>query len=279
MVRPGIAERVSPLAGPPAPPTYDMLVSALINDVVAEPGPPDVLLVLDDYHLISSDSVQSSVRFLLDHRPPQLRVVLAGRSDPPLGLARYRGRGELGEVRAADLRFNLDEAAALLRQVLADLDLSVAAALAERTEGWAVGLQLAALSLRTQPDVARFVAAFTGSHRYVLDYLTEEVLGRQRQDLRNFLLETSVLDRLSGSLCNVWWRREGQVTTTAWGTTTWPGCTAARAASMPPPPRASGPWKRPASRGRDCGQPPARRWSAWVRSPISGTISTRPWST
>jgi ATP/maltotriose-dependent transcriptional regulator MalT len=154
-VRPGIAERVSPLAGPPAPPAYDALVSALINEVAAEPDQPGVLLVLDDYHLIGSDSVQASVRFLLAHRPPQLRVVLASRSDPPLGLARYRGRGELGEVRAADLRFNLDEAAELLRQVSADLDLSIAAALAERTEGWAVGLQLAALSLRTQPDVAQ----------------------------------------------------------------------------------------------------------------------------
>jgi LuxR family transcriptional regulator, maltose regulon positive regulatory protein len=201
-VRPGIAERVGPLAGPPPPPSYDALVSALINDVVADPGRPDVLLVLDDYHLISADTLQASVRFLLDHRPPQLRVVLASRADPPLGLARYRGRGELGEVRAADLRFSVDEAAELLRQVSADLDRSVAAALAERTEGWAVGLQLAALSLRTQPDVARFVAAFTGSHRYVLDYLTEEVLGRQRQDLRDFLLQTSVLERLSGSLCN-----------------------------------------------------------------------------
>ena len=201
-VRPGMAERLGPLAGPPAPLAYDALVSALINDVVADPGLPDVLLVLDDYHLISSDTLQASVRFLLDHRPPQLRVVLASRSDPPLGLARYRGRGELAEVRAADLRFNVDEAAELLRQVSADLDLPSAAALAERTEGWAVGLQLAALSLRTQPDVARFVAAFTGSHRYVLDYLTEEVLGRQREDLRNFLLETSVLERLSGSLCN-----------------------------------------------------------------------------
>ena len=202
VVRPGLAERLGPLAGPPAPPAYDALVSALINDVVADPGLPDVLLVLDDYHLISSDTLQASVRFLLDHRPPQLRVVLASRSDPPLGLARYRGRGELGEVRAADLRFTVDEAAELLRQVAADLDLAAAAALAERTEGWAVGLQLAALSLRTQPDVARFVAAFTGSHRYVLDYLTEEVLARQREDLRNFLLETSVLERLSGSLCN-----------------------------------------------------------------------------
>jgi len=201
-VRPGMAERLGPLAGPPAPPAYDALVSGLINDVVAEPGLPDVLLVLDDYHLISSVTLQASVRFLLDHRPPQLRVVLASRSDPPLGLARYRGRGELAEVRAADLRFTVDEAAELLRQVSADLDRTAAAALAERTEGWAVGLQLAALSLRTQPDVARFVAAFTGSHRYVLDYLTEEVLGQQREDLRNFLLETSVLERLSGSLCH-----------------------------------------------------------------------------
>ena len=202
VVRPGMAERLGPLAGPPAPLAYDALVSALINDVVADPGLPDVLLVLDDYHLISSDTLQASVRFLLAHRPPQLRIVLASRSDPPLGLARYRGRGELAEVRAADLRFKVDEAAELLRQVSADLDLPSAAALAERTEGWAVGLQLAALSLRTQPDVARFVAAFTGSHRYVLDYLTEEVLGRQREDLRNFLLETSVLERLNGSLCH-----------------------------------------------------------------------------
>src|SRR5690242_1670750 len=217
MVRPGIAERMSPLAGPPAPPAYDSLVSALINEVAAEPDQPGVLLVLDDYHLISSDTLQASVRFLLDHRPPQLRVVLASRSDPPLGLARYRGRGELGEVRAADLRFTVDEAAELLRQVAADLDLAAAAALAERTEGWAVGLQLAALSLRTQPDVARFVAAFTGSHRYVLDYLTEEVLARQREDLRNFLLETSVLDRLSGSLCNaVTGRDDGQHSSKRW---------------------------------------------------------------
>jgi LuxR family transcriptional regulator, maltose regulon positive regulatory protein len=153
--RPGLAERVGPLAGPPPPPAHDALVSALINDVVADPDMPEVLLVLDDYHLISSDSVHSSVRFLLEHRPPQLRIVFAGRSDPPLGLARYRGRGELSEVRAADLRFNVDEAAELLRQVAADLDLPAVTALAERTEGWAAGLQLAALSLRSQPDIAR----------------------------------------------------------------------------------------------------------------------------
>ena len=112
------------------------------------------------------------------------------------------GEASWVEVRAADLRFTVDEAAALLRQVSADLAPSAVAALAERTEGWAVGLQLAALSLRTQPDADRFVAAFTGSHRYILDYLTEEVLGRQRAEVRNFLLETSVLDRLNGSLCD-----------------------------------------------------------------------------
>ena len=198
----GIAERVGPLAGPPPPSAYDALVSALINDVVAESGLPGVLLVFDDYQLITSQTVHASVRFLLEHRPPQLHVVLASRSDPPLGLARFRGRGELGEVRAADLRFNVDEAAELLRQASADLDLSAAAALAERTEGWAAGLQLAALSLRGQPDIARFVAAFTGSHRYILDYLAEEVLEQQPEDLREFLLETSVLERLNGSLCD-----------------------------------------------------------------------------
>ncbi len=211
VLRPGIAGRVGPPAGSPPPSAYDALVTALINDVMAEPDLPDVLLVLDDYHLISSGSVHTPVRFLLEHRPPQLHIALASRSDPPLGLARYRGRGELGEVRASDLRFNLDEAGELLRQVAAELDLSVVAALTERTEGWAVGLQLAALSLRSQPDIARFVAAFTGSHRYILDYLGEEILERQRPELRDFLLETSVLDRLNGSLCDaVTGRHDGQ---------------------------------------------------------------------
>jgi LuxR family maltose regulon positive regulatory protein len=200
--RPGIAGRVGPPAGSPPPSAYETLVTALINDLVTEPELPDVLLVLDDYHLISSEDVHAPVRFLLEHRPPQLRIALASRSDPPLALPRYRGRGELGEVRASDLRFNLDEAGALLGQVTAGLDHPTVAALAERTEGWAVGLQLAALSLRSQPDVARFVAAFTGSHRYILDYLGEEILERQRPELRDFLLETSVLERLNGPLCD-----------------------------------------------------------------------------
>jgi LuxR family transcriptional regulator, maltose regulon positive regulatory protein len=220
-VRPGIAERVGPLAGPPPPPSFDGLTTALINDVVADrPGPTDparsgVVLVLDDYHLIDNEAVHASLRFLLQHRPSQLHVVVAGRADPPLGLAQLRARGQLKELRVADLRFNVEEAAELLAQTDAGreqpLTPAAVAALAARTEGWAAGLQLAALSLREQTDVDGFVTAFTGSHRYVLDYLTEEVLERQASDVREFLLETSVLERLSGSLCDaVTGRRDSQ---------------------------------------------------------------------
>ena len=172
-----------------------------------------MLLVLDDYHVICAGPVHESLGFLLAHRPPGLVLVLASRADPPLGLARWRVRGQLAELRAAELRFTAGEAAALLEQVagapvraLPDNDV---AALAARTEGWAAGLQLAALSLRGQPDVAGFVAAFTGSHRYVLDFLAEEVLERQSGDVRTFLLETSVLERLSGSLCDAVTGRDG----------------------------------------------------------------------
>ena len=150
---------------------------------------------------------------MLEHRPPGLRLVLASRSDPPLALARLRGRGQLAELRAAELRFTADEAAALLRQVAAGpgaaLPDTAVAALAARTEGWAAGLQLAALSLRGQPDAAGFVAAFTGSHRFVLDFLAEEVLEHQSEQVRTFLLETSVLERLSGPLCDAVTGRTG----------------------------------------------------------------------
>ena len=212
-VRPGLAERVSPLLGPPAPSSYEGLVTALINELAAGSGAGGALLVLDDYHLIDSAAVHTSLGFLLEHRPPGLRVVLASRSDPPLALARLRGRGQLAELRVAELRFSGAEAAALLRQGAAGpgaaLPDTVVAALAARTEGWAAGLQLAALSLRGQPDAAGFTAAFTGSHRYVLDFLTEEVLERQPGQLREFLLETSVLERLSGELCDAVTGRAG----------------------------------------------------------------------
>ena len=207
-VCPGIGGRVGPLLGPPAPSSFEPLVTTLINELTARPsaGAGDVLLVLDDYHLIDSQPVHASLKFLLEHRPPGLQVALSSRADPPLALARLRARGQLAELRAAELRFTADEAAALLQQVAAGPGVALpdadVAALAARTEGWAAGLQLAALSLRGQEDMAGFVAAFTGSHRYVLDYLAEEVLERQGEEVRAFLLETSVLERLSGELCD-----------------------------------------------------------------------------
>ena len=173
----------------------------------------EALLVLDDYHLIDSEAVHESVGFLLEHGPPGLHLVLATRSDPPLPLARLRGRGQLTELRAAELRFTTDEAAALLRHVAAGagaaLPDAAVTALVARTEGWAAGLQLAGLSLRGHSDTAGFVAAFAGSHRYVLDFLAEEVLEQQSEQVRGFLLETSVLERLSGELCDAVTGRPG----------------------------------------------------------------------
>ena len=203
---PGIEAEVGPLLGPPAPPSFEGLAAAVINALVDEPCSEGLLLVLDDYHLIDSEPVHRSLGFLLEHRPPDLRLVLASRSDPPLALARLRARGELADIRATDLRFTDGEAAELLRNLAARPGLvlpdSAATALSARTEGWAAGLQLAALSLRGQPDVAGFVAAFRGSHRYVLDYLAEEVLAGQTEQVRAFLLDTSILNALSGPLCD-----------------------------------------------------------------------------
>ncbi len=211
-VRPGIAERVVPLLGPPAPPSFEGLVTGLVNELAEQPDAGEVLLVLDDYHLIEAQPVHASVTFLLEHLPEGLRVVLASRADPLLPLARLRARGQLAEVRAAELRFTTAEAGALLREAVGrDLPDDAVAALVSRTEGWAAGLQLAGLSLRGQSDVAGLVASFSGSHRYVLDYLAEEVLERQPEQLRGFLLETSVLERLSGALCDaVTGRTDGQ---------------------------------------------------------------------
>src|SRR5580704_13604743 len=199
---PGIGERVGLLLGPPAPPSFEGLVTALINELAARRGDGEVLLVLDDYHRIDARPVHGSVGFLVEHLPPGLHLVLASRADPPLPLARLRAGGQLAELRAADLRFSPEEAAALLHESAgADLPPAAVAALAARTEGWVAGLQLAALSLGGQTDPAGFVAAFSGSHRYVLDYLAEEVLDRQQEEMRSFLLETSLLERLSGGPC------------------------------------------------------------------------------
>jgi LuxR family transcriptional regulator, maltose regulon positive regulatory protein len=203
--RPGIGDRLAPLLGPPAPSSFQGLVTALINDLAAD----QALLVLDDYHLISAQQVHETLSFLVEHRPAGICMVLASRSDPPLPLARLRARGQLTEIRVAELRFTPAEAGELLEQAASALPDASVAALAARTEGWAAGLQLAALSLRGHDDAAGFVAAFTGSHRYVLDYLAEDVLEGQDAQLRMFLLETSVLERLSGPLCDAVTGREG----------------------------------------------------------------------
>jgi LuxR family transcriptional regulator, maltose regulon positive regulatory protein len=208
--RPGLAGRVGPLLGPPSTGSFEGLVAALINELAADPGPDEVLLVLDDYHLVDSGPVHESVAFLLENLLPGLRVAVSGRADPPLPLARLRARGQLTELRAADLRFTGEEAAALLAEAAGpDLPPVAAEALVARTEGWAAGLQLAGLSLRGHADPAGFAAAFSGSHRFVLDYLADEVLDGQTEQVRAFLLETSVLERLSGELCDAVTGRAG----------------------------------------------------------------------
>jgi LuxR family maltose regulon positive regulatory protein len=182
-------------------PATEAVLATLLNDLGAVAT--DVVLVLDDFHLIEAREVQDGMAFLLDHLPPRIRLVIAGRADPALPLARLRGRGELVEVRAADLRFTPDEAAAYLNDAMG-LALTPAdvAALEGRTEGWIAALQLAALSMQGRDDVAGFIAGFAGDDRYIVDYLAEEVLQRQPDGVRDFLLQTSILTRLTGPLCD-----------------------------------------------------------------------------
>jgi LuxR family maltose regulon positive regulatory protein len=193
-------------AQPPPPPTEAML-TALLNDITAVPD--HFVLVLDDYHVIEAQAVDRALTFLLEHLPPQMRLVIATREDPHLPLARLRARGQLTELRATDLRFSLAEAAGFLNQVMGlGLAADDIAALETRTEGWIAGLQLAALALQKtlaapgQPDASAFIQSFTGSHRFVLDYLVEEVLQQQPAGVQSFLLRTSLLDRLCGPLCD-----------------------------------------------------------------------------
>jgi LuxR family maltose regulon positive regulatory protein len=209
-VHPGLEERVLPLLDTPDQPTSEAVVTAVVNELTA--GPSEFTVVLDDYHVIESPALQTSIAFLLERLPPGMHVVIAGRSDPPLPLARMRARGQLAEVRAEDLRFTREEAVALLRQVWGlDLPEQSVAMLEERTEGWVTGLQLAALSLRAGSDPAGLIRGFSGGHRYVLDYLTGEVLERQPAHVRRFLLDTSILERLCGPLCDaVTGRSDGQ---------------------------------------------------------------------
>jgi LuxR family transcriptional regulator, maltose regulon positive regulatory protein len=194
------ASALSALQVPQSPP-MEAILTALLNEIATVPDP--FALVLDDYHLITTQSVHDALTFLLEHLPPQMHLVIAGRADPPLTLARLRARGQLTELRATDLRFTLDEAAAFLNDVMAlGLSTEEIAALDVRTEGWIAGLQMAALSIRGRKDTTRFIKAFSGSHRFVLDYLVEEVLNQQSPAIQTFLLETCILERMTASLCD-----------------------------------------------------------------------------
>jgi len=183
------------------PPSTASLLAALLNEIAALPD--NFILVLDDYHVIDSKPVDEALSFLLEHLPPRMHLVITTREDPHLPLARLRARDQLTELRAADLRFTPAEASEFLNQVMGlNLSTEDITALEARTEGWIAGLQLAALSMQGRSDAASFIKSFTGSHHFILDYLVEEVLQRQPEHVRNFLLQTSILDRLSGSQCD-----------------------------------------------------------------------------
>jgi LuxR family maltose regulon positive regulatory protein len=202
-VQPGVGEQVAPLLHGPQAPPLDAVVTILINELSDMPSGAQIVLVLDDYHVIKSASVHESVGLLLHRLPPGLRLALATRTDPPLPLSRLRAGGQLAELRSTDLRFTLEETAALLAETAGfHIPATAIAELHKRTEGWAAGVQLAGLSLRDHPDPDGFVRTFSGSHRYVMDYLSEEVLARQADDVVSFLVETSLLDRLCGPLCD-----------------------------------------------------------------------------
>jgi LuxR family maltose regulon positive regulatory protein len=184
----------------PQPP-IDAFLSMLLNEIATLPQ--STILVLDDYHMIDARPIDQALAFLIERLPLQLHLVIATRVDPPLPLARLRTRGQLAEVRAADLRFTSVEVAAFLTEVMGlNLAAQDIAVLEARTEGWIAGLQLAALSMQGHQDIPGFIQAFAGDHRYIVDYLVEEVLQRQPKMIRSFLLQTSILDRLSGSLCD-----------------------------------------------------------------------------
>jgi LuxR family transcriptional regulator, maltose regulon positive regulatory protein len=181
--------------------SIDVVLISLINDLAD--FPQNVAVVFDDYHLITSEDIHSGVAFLIDHLPPAIHLILATRADPPLPLPRFRGRGTLVELGTDDLRFTDDEAAVLLQGILgAWLPAEQIAALNAHTEGWVVGLKMAALSMRGRKDVQSFISGFTGSQRYVMDYLLEEVLQRQTEEVRDFLLKTSTLERMTAPLCD-----------------------------------------------------------------------------
>ncbi len=196
----------------PQPPSIEAVLTSLVNEIAAKPD--NFVLVLDDYHVIEAKPIDKALTFLVEHMPPQMHLVITTREDPHLPLARYRARGQLTELRVADLRFTHSEAADFLNRMMGlNLSAEDIGALEERTEGWIAGLQLAAISMQGQTDASSFIESFTGSHHFILDYLVEEVLQQQPESVQTFLLQTAILQRMNGSLCDaVTGQGDGQAT-------------------------------------------------------------------
>lgn len=196
-----VGQTTLPLLQLPQLPPLQSLLTPLLNEIAAIPD--HFIFVFDDFHRVEASAIHSALDFLLDHLAPQMHLIISTRSEPLLPLPRLRARGMLSEIRADDLRFTADEANAFLSGTMTlNLSAEQITALEARTEGWIVGLQMAALSMREQKDLAAFITGFTGSHRYILDYLLEEVLRQQTQSVQAFLLQTCILDRLTGPLCD-----------------------------------------------------------------------------
>ncbi len=200
-ISPNIGAGVLGLLQSPQPPPTESILTFLLNEISAIPE--KFTLVLDDYHVIDAKPVENALTFLLEHMPPQMHLVITTREDPQLPLPRLRVRGQLTELRISDLRFTPSEAAEFLNQVMGlKLTADHIAILEESTEGWIAGLQLAALSMQGRDDIPGFIKAFSGDDRHVVDYLVEEVLQSQSEHIQSFLLKTSILERLSGPLCD-----------------------------------------------------------------------------
>ena len=198
---PTIGLQVADLVGEAQQVPTEGILTRLVNDL--DTIGRELALVLDDYQFLNNQAVHQALTFLLEHCPQTLHLVIATRSDPPLPLARLRARGQTVELRADDLSFNQTEAGQFLNDVMGlDLDAGAVAALAERTEGWAAGLQMAALSMRHHEDMPGFIEGFSGTNRYIMDYLLEEILAVQSPELKRFLLVTSILERLTAPLCD-----------------------------------------------------------------------------
>ena len=213
-VSPEIGRSIPSLLQSHQPPPMEWMLKTLLNDIANFAA--EFVIVLDDYHEIESSSIHESLGFFVEHLPPQVHFVISSRIDPPLPLSRLRVRGQLTEIRAGDLRFTPDETSDFLNRLMGlNIKGKDLRTLESRTEGWIAGLKMAGLSLKGKDDVSGFIADFSGSNRYVMDYLTEEVLNQQPPELRSFLIQTSILDRLNGSLCDAVTRNSGSEATLA----------------------------------------------------------------